>query len=375
MSRGLVFSHFVLDFITHRPDLPITTSGATKVGLGLWNAPIATIIIESLMFVIGVLVYGMTRKEQGREHWNRALGAGRSAGRDFLRERVWPAAAERDGHCRRRSRAVAVCRLGILGRPSSPTFVTVVFATCDPQPLVAPDDEPLARALGDLGVTVVPIPWTEIDPAAVVDAEPIVLRSTWDYHKMPTMFAAWLETLRESGRVVMNTPTIARDNIDKIYLRGLESAGIPIPATRWIDRPDAAGLGQILRDEGWQAAVVKPRIAATAYGTFLITSESDLSETDLAPARASGALVQEFVSEIRERGEISLVFAGNEFSHAVAKYALEGDFRVQQDFGGRVVETTPSAAVHALALQVMALCPATAPTRASTSSRPIAGRY
>ncbi len=48
---GLVFSHFVLDFITHRPDLPITISGATKVGLGLWNAPIATLIIESLMFV------------------------------------------------------------------------------------------------------------------------------------------------------------------------------------------------------------------------------------------------------------------------------------------------------------------------------------
>jgi glutathione synthase/RimK-type ligase-like ATP-grasp enzyme len=235
--------------------------------------------------------------------------------------------------------------------------VTVVFATCDPQPLVAPDDEPLARALGDIGITVVPIPWTEIDPAAVVDAWPIVLRSTWDYHKLPTMFAAWLEALSESGRVVMNMPAIARNNIDKIYLRALEEAGIPIPATRWIDRPDAAGLGETLRVEGWEAAVVKPRIAATAYGTFLISAGSQLSEADLAPARAAGALLQEFVSEIRARGEISLVFAGNEFSHAVSKHALEGDFRVQQDFGGRVVETTPSAAVHALARQVMALVP------------------
>ncbi len=191
------------------------------------------------------------------------------------------------------------------------------------------------RALGDLGITVVPIPWTEIDPAAVVDAWPIVLRSTWDYHKMPTMFAAWLEALGESGRVVMNTPAIARDNIDKIYLRGSKAPASRFRRTRWVDRPDAAGLAQILRDEGWEAAVVKPRIAATAYGTFLITSESDLSEADLAPARASGALVQEFVAEIRDRGEISLVFAGNEFSHAVAKHALEGDFRVQQDFGGQ----------------------------------------
>ena len=39
---ALVFSHFVLDFITHRPDMPITTSGATKVGLGLWNSPAGT---------------------------------------------------------------------------------------------------------------------------------------------------------------------------------------------------------------------------------------------------------------------------------------------------------------------------------------------
>lgn len=235
--------------------------------------------------------------------------------------------------------------------------MTVVFATCDHQPLVAPDDEPLVGALSDLGIAVVPIPWTELDPAGVVDARPIVLRSTWDYHRMPTMFAAWLEALDGSGRVVMNAPAIARDNIDKIYLRRFEGAGIPIPRTRWIDRPDAAGLTQILRDEGWEAAVIKPRIAATAYGTFLISSESDLPEEDLAPARASGALVQEFVSEIRDRGEISLVFAGQEFSHAVSKHALDGDFRVQQDFGGRVVETTPSQAVLALATQVMSHVP------------------
>lgn len=126
------------------------------------------------------------------------------------------------------------------------------------------------------------------------------------------MFAAWLEALDESGRLVMNSPAIARGNIDKIYLRDLESAGIPIPPTRWVDRPDATVLLEMLRDEGWDAAVIKPRIAATAYGTFLISADSNLSEADLASARASGALVQEFVAEIRDRGEISLVTGGTE---------------------------------------------------------------
>ena len=64
---ALVVSHFVLDFISHRPDMPITTSGATKVGLGLWNAPIATLVVESLMLIAGVLIYAMTRTSQGHK--------------------------------------------------------------------------------------------------------------------------------------------------------------------------------------------------------------------------------------------------------------------------------------------------------------------
>lgn len=234
----------------------------------------------------------------------------------------------------------------------------VVFATCDHQPLTTADDEPLAEALTALGYAVTPIPWTEIDPYGVVEPLPIVLRSTWDYHRVPTMFAAWLAALADSGRTVVNPPLVARRNIDKIYLRGLEEAGIPIPRTHWIDRPDAAALDQVLREEQWDAAVVKPRIGVTAHGMFLVRSGVDLADTDLAPARSSGALVQEFIPEIRERGEISLVYAGREFSHAVSKRAREGDFRVQKDFGGSVAQTTPSVDVLALASQVMSTVPA-----------------
>lgn len=234
--------------------------------------------------------------------------------------------------------------------------MTVVFATCDPQPLVAPDDEPLARALGDLGLTVVPLPWTDIDPAAVVEAWPIVLRSTWDYHKMPTTFAAWLEALSESGRMVMNAAAIARDNIDKIYLRGLEGAGIPIPATRWVDRPDAAGLARILRNEGWEAA----RHQAANRGNRVRHLPDQFRQRSVGTGSRARPGLRRVGAGVRRRDSRSrrnLTGAGTEFSHAVSKHALEGDFRVQQDFGGRVVETTPSAAVHALALQVMALVP------------------
>ena len=54
---GLVMSHWILDFITHRPDLPITPFSETKVGLGLWNYPIAEIILELFIFGLGAWLY------------------------------------------------------------------------------------------------------------------------------------------------------------------------------------------------------------------------------------------------------------------------------------------------------------------------------
>ena len=57
----LVLSHWILDFIAHVPDLPLWPGGP-KVGLGLWNYPAATIVVESAMFLAGVWIYlGTTR--------------------------------------------------------------------------------------------------------------------------------------------------------------------------------------------------------------------------------------------------------------------------------------------------------------------------
>lgn len=235
--------------------------------------------------------------------------------------------------------------------------MTIVFATCDDQPLIAADDQILAAALTPLGVTATPIPWTAIDPYSVVDAPPIVLRSTWDYHRIPTMFSMWLHALADSGRAVWNDPAVARGNIDKIYLKDLASANIAIPKTRWLDRVDQYSVRQALEEERWAQAVLKPRIAATAYGTFLVTPDAALSDDDLFPARASGALLQEFVAGIVDRGEVSLMYCDGVFSHAVSKRAKTGDFRVQQDFGGVVQAVTPPSHQIAFADRVMATVP------------------
>jgi glutathione synthase/RimK-type ligase-like ATP-grasp enzyme len=233
----------------------------------------------------------------------------------------------------------------------------IVFATCDQQPLITADDQLLADALEARGVRVTPIPWTQLDPTALLDAPPILLRSTWDYHRIPTMFRSWLYALEDSGRPVFNPPSVARGNVDKIYLKELETAGIAIPRTRWVDGIDAASIERVLLEESWTRAVLKPRIAATAYGTFLVERGTSLSDDELLPARSSGAMLQEVIPEVVERGETSLVFLGGVFSHAVVKRAKPGDFRVQKDFGGQVEVTTPSGTTLAFAVDVMSHVP------------------
>jgi len=60
-----VVSHWLLDFLTHRPDLPLWPDGP-KVGLGLWNSVPATIAVEVLLFIAGLVVYLRTTRANDR---------------------------------------------------------------------------------------------------------------------------------------------------------------------------------------------------------------------------------------------------------------------------------------------------------------------
>jgi LexA-binding, inner membrane-associated putative hydrolase len=52
-----VVSHWVLDAISHRPDLPLFPGGHIFVGLGLWNSRLGTVTLEMGMFIAGVAIY------------------------------------------------------------------------------------------------------------------------------------------------------------------------------------------------------------------------------------------------------------------------------------------------------------------------------
>jgi hypothetical protein len=83
----LVVSHWVLDVIVHRPDMPLFPGGP-KFGLGLWNSIPATLAVEVPMFLAGVWIY--TRVTHPRDRIGKpaaAFGEGAVDRRDYRR---WP---------------------------------------------------------------------------------------------------------------------------------------------------------------------------------------------------------------------------------------------------------------------------------------------
>ena len=53
----LVVSHWVLDVIVHRPDLPLSLGGQTRVGFGLWNSVVGTLLVELGLYAVGLFLY------------------------------------------------------------------------------------------------------------------------------------------------------------------------------------------------------------------------------------------------------------------------------------------------------------------------------
>ncbi len=52
-----VVSHWVLDLLVHRPDLPLYPGHSPKLGFGIWNSLAGTILVEGIIFLAGIILY------------------------------------------------------------------------------------------------------------------------------------------------------------------------------------------------------------------------------------------------------------------------------------------------------------------------------
>ncbi|MHB2019655.1 MAG: ATP-grasp domain-containing protein [Candidatus Xenobia bacterium] len=217
----------------------------------------------------------------------------------------------------------------------------LAFATCQAHPDLSPDDRPLVPLLQELGIEVTPLVWDR--PGGEFDA--VIVRSCWDYHHKIEAFRHWIGS---NHKRLLNPPEVLQWNMDKRYLQDLAAWGALVPRTVWLSAP--ADLPAILHRLSVEEAVVKPAISMSGDDTWRTRGEGQARLDALLKTRT--VMVQEFIPEILTRGELSLVFLGGVFSHAVSKRPRPGEFRIHEEHGGlyACVDPAPDLVGHAQAL-------------------------
>jgi hypothetical protein len=230
----------------------------------------------------------------------------------------------------------------------------IALATYASLPNLAVDEHPLVGALAARDIRAVPAVWS--DPAVVWEQfAGVIIRSCWDYHLRPAEFFQWIDRVDRLGVPIWNAPATLRWNSRKTYLHDLAIGGVRTVPTLWLlgdnGRRTPMSLETILADTGWEHAVVKPVVSASAHETWKVSRDDARANAAAHDDRLCtliarhGVMVQPFVPEIESNGEWSLQFFGGVFSHAVVKRAAAGDFRVQREFGGTHETVTPPMAV------------------------------
>lgn len=232
----------------------------------------------------------------------------------------------------------------------------IAIATCADHPRLAPDDRSLLAALEARGVEAVPAVWDD----AGVEWERFdgcLIRSTWDYHEKHDDFLAWARSVSEEIPL-WNAFELVAWNSEKGYLRELAATGLPTIPTRWLERGGGHRLEALLAEEGWDGAVLKPAIdlGARNLRRALAGGAADQAMLEELLARHD-VMVQPFLPMVEAEGELSLVYIGGRFSHAVRKLPKQGDFRVQPSWGGSVHSVDAAAAQIAIGDLALAQLP------------------
>lgn len=183
----------------------------------------------------------------------------------------------------------------------------------------------------------------------------VVLRTPWDYVEHLDAFLAWATGV-DQQTTLLNPLRVVRWNSHKRYLLDLQRHGVAVVPTTLVQASwRETGLGALLPAG---ELVVKPAVGSGARGALRGRSDEGrvlLHIQDML--RTGDALVQPFVPDIATAGEVSLVFFDGVFSHAVRKLPASGDYRVQDEHGGRVEPHRPTTAELQLALDALALSP------------------
>lgn len=170
----------------------------------------------------------------------------------------------------------------------------------------------------------------------------IILRACFNYFRKPELFRAWIGDVERAGIPLFNLPAIVRWNMNKRYLYDLAEQGVPIVPTIWLEQGSSVNLGDLMDQQGWSQAVIKPCISAGAANSWLIPrAEAPLKQADFATLlNQMDWMVQPFRETVRQ-GEWSLVYFKGEYRYTLLKKPALGNIFVQHHHGGTAEIATP----------------------------------
>jgi glutathione synthase/RimK-type ligase-like ATP-grasp enzyme len=219
-----------------------------------------------------------------------------------------------------------------------------------------PEIHLLVAALEQESIGAVIAPWDNATDWASVPL--VVVRSPWDYTDAHEEFLSWARSVAAVTRMV-NPLEVLEWNSHKSYLLDLASAGVSTVTTTLVHRgaSDADQADALAAYPG--EIVIKPAVSVGAIGALRAASSSPEAAAHLAELASTGdVLVQPLARSVLDGGEASLIYFGGQFSHAIRKLPADGDYRVQEHHGGRVVPHEPTADEFAVAAATLAAAPA-----------------
>jgi glutathione synthase/RimK-type ligase-like ATP-grasp enzyme len=212
--------------------------------------------------------------------------------------------------------------------------MNIVLLSCDTLAGYVVDDNILVKELTDNGHQVTTLSWTKDTDWSQFDCA--ILRTTWDYMERPEEFFKKLELISKETKLYNKLDTI-KWNIHKSYLETFLNKGIQIVPTIFFKENETLTIPTEWGDK----IVIKPAISAGSYKTLVLNKEDVENKTYQKEIFPGDWMCQPFLPQIAE-GEISLIYFNKEFSHALLKVPKQGEFRVQEEFGGGVIPLTPN---------------------------------
>jgi hypothetical protein len=231
----------------------------------------------------------------------------------------------------------------------------VTLVTYQDFPNLSTDDRIFREALIRRGTSVRTAVWD--DPSIDwSESRVTVLRSLWDYHLRPDVFALWIDDV-ETQTMLINSPSLVRWNMHKRYLHDLHGSGIRIVPTLFARSDETIDLQAECALRGWNDVIIKPCVAGSAFGARRF-HEAQLSEEGQEYLRnaagAQGAMIQPYFREVESARERTLVFFNASFSHAALKAPFSGIASAEKD---TAKPYAPTKAEVAFAQSVLATLP------------------